>query len=90
MTIGGVDCDTSIPDEKKIRSMMAVKEHFRYIQDEYKRPNIVSVIFSPKDCTGISVDREAVKIVDRHKINRMFEEAMKGNLEEARSSLVYW
>ena len=84
-----IDCDTKIPDEKKIRSMMAVKEHFRFIQDEYRRPYIVSAIFSPKDCTGISVDRQHVKIVDRHQIKHIFEEAMKGNLEEAISSLVY-
>ena len=84
-----VDCDTKIPDDKKIRSMMEVKEHFKFIQDEYKRPYIVSAIFSPKDCTGISVDRQTVKIVGRHQIKRIFEEAMKGNLEQARSSLVY-
>jgi len=84
-----IDCDIKIPDDKKIRSMMTVKEHFRFLQDEHRRPDIVSAIFSPKDCTGISVDRQHVKIVDRHQITRMFEEAMKGNPEQARSSLIY-
>lgn len=84
-----VDCDTKIPDDKKIRSMMTIKEHFRPLQDEYRRPNIISAIFSPKDCTGISVDRQHVKIVDRPSIKHIFEEAMKGDLNEARSSLVY-
>ena len=84
-----VDCDTSRPDDRKIRSMMAVKEHFRFLQDEYRPLCIVSVIFSPRDCTGIPVDRQAVKIVDRHQIKRIFKEAIKGNLEEARSPLVY-
>lgn len=85
-----VDCDTSIPDDKKIRSMMTVKEHFRFIQDENRRPDIVSAIFSPKDCSGISVDRQAVKIVDRHQIQLIFEKAMEGSTEDARSPLLYW
>jgi hypothetical protein len=84
-----VDCTTSLPDDDKIRSMIAVKEHFRFIQDEHRQPNIISVIFSPKDCSGISVDRQVVKIVGRYQIKQMFEEAMKGNPEKARSSLVY-
>ena len=84
-----VDCDTKIPDEKKIRSMMALKDHFKFIPDKHRRPYIISAIFSPKDCTGISVDRNVVKIVDRYQIEQIFEEAMKGNLEKARSPLVY-
>lgn len=85
-----VDCDTSIPDEKKIRSMMSVEDHFGFIQDEHRRPDIVSVIFSPADCTGISTDDQAIKIVDRQRIIRIFEEAMKGNLEKARSAAYGW
>ena len=84
-----IDCDTSIPEDKKIRSMKAVKDHFRFIQDEHRRPYIVSMIFSPKDCTGISVDFQDIKIIDRHKIKRIFEQAMKGNSDQARYSLVY-
>ena len=86
-----VDCDTAIPDDKKIRSMKAVKDHFGFIQDEYRRLNIVSVIFSPKDCTGIPVQQlEKVKIIDRYKIKMIFKQAMEGNSDEARYSLVHW
>ena len=28
-----VDCDSSIPDEKKIRSMMVLKDHFEFLQE---------------------------------------------------------
>jgi hypothetical protein len=84
-----IDCDTSMPDEKKIRYLKAVKDHFRFIQDEYKRLNIVSVIFTPRDCTGIPSDLQDVKIIDRHKIKMMFEQAMEGNSDQARSSLRY-
>lgn len=84
-----IDCDTSMPDDRKIRSMMAVKEHFKFLQDEHGQPNIVCMIFSPKDCTGIPVDNIAVRIVDRHRIRWIFEEVMKGNTEDARSSLIY-
>lgn len=82
-----VDCDTSIPDDKKIRSMKAVKDYFKFIQDENRRPNIVSIIFSPKDCTGISVGFQDVKIIDGYKIEWMLEEAINGYSEEARNSL---
>ena len=85
-----VDCDTSIPDEKKIRSMMTIKDHFRYIQDEHKQPNIICAIFSPKDCIGISVDHQDVRIMGRYQIERIFEEAMRGNTEQAQSCLLYW
>ena len=83
-----VDCDTSIPDEKKIRSMKTVKDHFRYIQDEHKQPDIMWAIFSPKDCTGILAHPD-VKIIGRYQIERTFEEAMRGNTEQARSSLLW-
>ena len=84
-----VDCDTSIPDEKKIRFMKAVRDHFGFLQDKYRRPYVVSLIFSPRDCRGISAAFENVKIIDRYKIKTIFEQAMKGNSDEARSSLVY-
>jgi len=84
-----VDCDTSIPDEKKIRSLKAVKDHFRFMQDEYGRLNIVSMIFTPRDCVGIPFDLQDVKIIDRYKIKMMFKQAMEGNSDQARSSLVY-
>lgn len=83
-----VDCDTSIPDEKKIRSMKTVKDHFSYIQDEHKQPDIMCAIFSPKDCTGILAHPD-VKIIGRYQIERTFEEAMRGNTEQARSSLLW-
>ena len=84
-----VDCDTSIPDEKKIRYLKAVKDHFRFIQDEYKRLNTNSVIFTPRDCIGIPFDLQDVKIIDRYKMKMMFRQAMEGNSDQARSSLVY-
>jgi len=84
-----IDCDTSIPDRKKIQSMTLVKKHLEPLQDKHQRPYIASIIFSPRECTGISVDPLAVKIIERHRIKRIFEEVMKGNLEQARSSLIY-
>jgi hypothetical protein len=84
-----IDCDTAIPDEKKIRSMMSVDDYFGFIQDEHGKPDIVSVIFSPANCTGISTDNQKVKIVDGQRIERILEEAMRGNLEEVRHSLIY-
>lgn len=83
-----VDCDTSIPDEKKIRSLMTVTDHFKYIQDEHKQPQITSAIFSPKNCTGIPAVTNSVKIVDRYQIEQAFEEAISGNMEQARSFLL--
>lgn len=84
-----VDCDTSIPESKKIGSMIAVKNYFGFIQDEHGCPRIFSVIFSPRDCSEISVGRQAIKIVDKHQIMGIFEDVMKGNQEQARLSLVY-
>jgi hypothetical protein len=84
-----VDCDTSVPDEKKIRSVASVKDHLKFIQDEYKRLRLVSLVFSPKDCTGITVNYQDFKIVDKHQITQLFEEMMKGDIERAQSSLVY-
>jgi len=69
--------------------MMSVDDHFGFIQDEHGKPDIVSVIFSPANCTGISTDNQTVKIVDGQRIERILEEAMRGNLEEARHSLIY-
>jgi hypothetical protein len=69
--------------------MMIVKDHFGFLQDEHKRPDIISMIISPKDCRGIIVGREDVKLVDRFKIERIFEEAMRGDIKQARFSLVY-
>lgn len=84
-----IDCDTSVPDDKKIRSMITVKEHFKFIQDEHGRPRIVSVICSPKNCQRISVDRQAINIVDKYMLTQIFEEVMKGNQTQARFHLVY-
>lgn len=84
-----VDCDTSIPEDKKIRSMIALKNYFKFIQDEHGIPHIASLIFSPRECGEITVDRQAIKIVDRDQIIRIFEDAMKGNQEQTRLSLAY-
>jgi hypothetical protein len=83
-----IDCDTSIPDDKKIRSMKAVRDHFKFIQDEFRRPDIGSIIFSPKDCTGIQTGSSNVKIVDRHQITWILEKVMEGKSGDARTSLV--
>lgn len=80
-----IDCDTSIPDDRKIRSMIGVVDHFKNLQGRDRRPNIVSIIFSPKDRTGISKGNQSVKIADRHVIESIFKDAMKGNAERARS-----
>lgn len=85
-----VDCDTKIPDDKKIRSMVLVREYFKSLQDKQGRPYLLSVIFSPRNCTGIQTDSLTMRIIDRNGIKRIFEEAMKGDTGQARSALVYW
>jgi len=84
-----VDCDTSIPDEKKIRSMKTVKDYFKIIQDKKGEPRLLSVIFSPKDCTGIQRDPLNIRIIDSSQIKRIFEEAMMGNTQEAQYSVLH-
>jgi len=84
-----VDCDTSIPESKKVRSMIALRDYFDFIQDELGYPRISSAIFSPRDCSEIIEDDQAVKIVDREQILRMLEDVMKGDQEQARQSLIY-
>jgi hypothetical protein len=83
-----VDCDTSIPDDRKIRSMAGVADHFKKLQGTKRQPIIVPMIFSPKDCTGISSGVQNVKIIDKQRIESTFGKAMKGNAEQARSDLV--
>jgi hypothetical protein len=85
-----IDCDTQIPDEKKMRSMTAVKDYFKFLQDEFRRPDIVCMIFTPRDCAGIPAIQDTVKIVDKQKITLILEKAIEGNTEEARKILSYW
>lgn len=93
-----IDCDTSMPDERKIRSMIGMVNHFKHVFGERRQSSIAPVLFSPKDCTGISdVAPDAifsqnvrVRIADRHVIESIFVETLKGNSKRARSILVYW
>lgn len=83
------ECDTSIPDEKKIRSLSRLKDHFKFIQDKHGEPRIVAAIFSPRDCRDVKVEYHDVSIVDRHRIERLLDEAMKGNIRKMRECLTY-
>lgn len=79
-----VDCDTKIPDDKKIGSLLSMKEYFRFIQDEHKEPTINPVIFSPRDCEELMGKYKEITIVDRSRIKWLLENAMLGKLEEIR------
>lgn len=85
-----VDCDTAIPDEKKVRSMTALKQYFESLQTAQGEPRICPVIISPRDCSGLAIDAfNVVKVVGGSGIERIFEEAMKGNVKGAIYSLLF-
>ena len=89
-----VDCDTSVPDEKKIQSMKRITKEFSGLQDQQDSPRILSLIISPRDCGTLATEMLSsslsFRIVGRHKLEKIFEEAMTGNSKEARSILINW
>ena len=63
------------------------------INAEYQTDGFFGLVVQGKQRIGKSSYTQqslaARAIVDRHQIKRIFEEMMKGNLEQARSSLIY-
>lgn len=78
-----VDCDTSVPDDKKFSSILGIKAKLapklKSFQDKYGIPRIVPVVFSPRDCAGLS--RSNVVIIDKSGIEDLLEKAMTRDIE---------
>lgn len=79
-----VDCDTKIPDEKKIGSLLNMKGYFSFIQDKHKEPRINPVIFSPRYCKELMGKYKEITIVDQSRIKWLLENVMLGKVEEIR------
>lgn len=82
-----VDASLTAPDENKIQALVRIKQHFGFLSDE-SQISIAPVIFSSADQAEISGSRD-VRIIWRDRIESILEEAMKGNLEKARSMILW-
>jgi hypothetical protein len=71
-----VDCDTSAPEPKKASALANVK---RSLAEKQVRSGLefTPMIFTPRDCGDLN-PAAAVMIVDKPKIETLFEEAMTG------------
>jgi hypothetical protein len=82
-----IDCTTKIPDDKKIKNMQEIVNHFSYIKEKFGNLRIFSLIFTPKNY-GHEYIRE-VGIVDKSRINNLLNLALEGKAEVARGNLYY-
>lgn len=82
-----IDCDLKGNDTKKIHDLVELQTHFQTAFSEYNQLRIVAVLCSPKDLSEIN--HEGLVRFSNYRINQMFEEVMRGNLEKARSTL-HW
>lgn len=72
-----VECDTSMPDPKKMNYLLQVRGHLRSLLAEYKRLSVMAAVFSSQDCGSLDVPAE-IGVIDKHGIKRLFEEVMRG------------
>ena len=85
-----IDCDTSVPDDKKLGYLDEVRNYISsFITDKHRLPRVISVLISPREYSEPSNDLN-LRIVGRFQIERIFAEAMKGNSDEARGILGCW
>jgi len=84
-TIYLIDCDLKGNDNKKIQDLIELQKHFQSALSEYQQLRIVPVLCSPKDLNEIS--REGLVLFSNYRINQMFEDVMRGDTEQARSTL---
>lgn len=76
-----VDCDIGALDDKKIQRLSETCKHFRKTLKTYGKFRFVPVLFTIKDCDAQS--NSGVRIADRKVIEKMFEELVKGNRDQA-------
>jgi hypothetical protein len=81
-----VDCDTSIPDSKKLNQMYGMTT---YGGDAKKTPPFSqarTVVFTPRDCTQFQTSGN-VTIIDGPKINRLFDNVLQDKKEDLETFL---
>ncbi len=80
-----VECDTSIPDEKKIHAILAVKDRLQRILPRQARFTFEAVVFTPRDVGQF--ESFGVPIADRRSILALFNGVLKGRELELENCL---
>jgi len=83
-----IDCDLSGLDEKKIRKLNELTDHFKS-SCEYEELKFVPIIFTPKYLTE-NMKKKPVCAIDGYIIESILEDLAKGDREGARWKIQYY
>jgi hypothetical protein len=82
-----IDCTLDIVDDSKIRKLQKIVNYFSSEEDR-KYSKIMGLIFSSQDCRDVSrKSYEDIRIIDAHLLKIIFDLALKGKNQDARSRL---
>lgn len=83
-----IDCDTQHADPEKANHLLQIVDHFEQLQNEIGKPEIIPVIFTPKEPV-IGETQTKVHVINGPKIERLLEKAIKGDTEGFCNILIY-
>lgn len=75
-----IDCDTQHVDPEKANHLLQIVEHFKQLQNENGKPEIIPVIFTPKEPVTVEIQRK-VRVINGPKIEKLLEKAVEGDIK---------